>query len=275
MSFPYGSLVRLTFSTFSDANEQAPADPTGLTLYLRDGAGVETTVSWPGDITRDDVGQFHYDVSGSGSFAEQWVATGTVTTGKAGRFEIDAKYGTAFATAEQLAATLGVAVPTDTLILSRWNEALADASGYLRTVIGQPINAGSVTLDLLTDSSGEVDVWLVPVTGITSITALDTGLTVDTDRWQLKDQRLYLPRGCTTYRVVLTYGYFTIPTELVRWTKVLAAAQIQVAAAGNLGVDNVTSVAVDDGKVTYTDAMAVALPDSTAQWLKATFGGPQ
>lgn len=182
---------------------------------------------------------------------------------------------TAFATPAQLASSLGIDEPTDPLVVSRWEDALDDASGYLRTVIGQPIDAGTATLDLLTDSHGEADIWLVPVTGITSITDTDTDVVLDTDHWQLKDQRLYLPRGCTTYRVVLNYGYAAIPAELVRWTKVLAAAQIQVSASGNLGIDNVSSVAIDDGKVTYSGAMAVALPDSTAQWLKATFGGPQ
>lgn len=180
-----------------------------------------------------------------------------------------------FATTAQLAAALGVAVPTDPLILGSWQAALADASGYLRTVIGQPITAGTATLDLLTDASGEADVWLVPVTAVTSITDLGTNAVLTTDRWTLKDQRLYLPRGCTTYRVVLAYGYNPIPTEIVRWTKVLASAQIQVAATGNLGIDNVKTVRIDDGQVDYTGQMAVALPDSTAQWLKATFGGPQ
>lgn len=180
-----------------------------------------------------------------------------------------------FATVDQLASSLGVDVPADPLAYNRWSDALADASGYLRAVIGQPIDAGTAVLDLLTDAAGETDIWLVPVTGITSITALDTNLTVDSDRWALKDQRLYLPRGNTLYRVALSYGYDRIPAEIVRWTKVLAATQVQVAAGGSLGLSNVSSVAVDDGKVTYVDRMAVALPDSVAQWLKATFGGPQ
>lgn len=181
----------------------------------------------------------------------------------------------AFASVDQLASSLGVAVPTDSLILSRWNDALTDASGYLRSVIGQPIDAGTATLDVWTDHNGEADIWLVPVTSITSITDLDRNVILTADDWNLKDQRLYLPRARVKYRVVLDYGYDPIPSELVRWTKVLAAMQIKVAAAGSLGVDNVSSVAVDDGKVTYTEAMTVALPDATAQWLKATFGGPQ
>jgi hypothetical protein len=182
---------------------------------------------------------------------------------------------TAFATTTNLASSLGVAVPTDTLILGRWQDALDDATALLRTVIGQPITAGSATLDLTTDCQGEADIWLVPIRDITSVTDLDTNTVITSDRWQLVDQRMHLPRAGITYRIGLDYGYQTLPAEIVRWTKVLAATQIQVAAGGSLGLSNVASVAVDDGKVTYADRMAVALPDSTAQWLKATFGGPQ
>lgn len=181
----------------------------------------------------------------------------------------------AFATVDQLASSLGVDVPSDDLILGRWNDALTDASGYLRTVIGQPITAGTAELDVTTDRNGEADLWLVPITSITSITDLDLNLTVNTDHWNLDGQRLCLPRGRVKYRVALNYGYDPIPTEIIRWTKVLACAQIQVSASGNLGLDNVTSLAVDDGKVTYTEAMAVSLPEASAQWLKATFGGQQ
>lgn len=178
-----------------------------------------------------------------------------------------------FATPDQLAASLGVDVP-DGLVLSQWEAALDDASGYLRTVIGQPITADTATLALTTDGRGEADIWLVPVTSITSIVD-SAGNPVPTDRWKLKDQRLMLPLAYETYTVELAYGYDEPPSELVRWTKVLASTQIQAAGLGSLGLTNVTSVDVDDGKVTYSGAMTVALPDATAQWLKATFGGPQ
>ena len=181
---------------------------------------------------------------------------------------------TAFATADQLASTLGVATPVDALVLGMWQAALDDASGYLRQVIGQPIDSGSVTLTLTTDRGGETDVWLVPVTSITSITDPE-GVVLDVTDWRLFDQRLYLPRARTAYTVVLSYGYTVVPSEIVRWTKVLANTQIQAAAQGNLGLSTVTSVAIDDGKVTYSSEMTVALPDKIAQWLKATFGGPQ
>jgi hypothetical protein len=181
---------------------------------------------------------------------------------------------TAFATADQLAATLGIDTPTDPLVLGTWTTALDDASGYLRTVIGQPITAGTVTLNLTTDERGEADIWLVPVTSITSITDPE-GNVLTTDQWELVDQRLNLRRAHTLYVVELAYGYATIPSEIVRWTKVLANAQIQAASQGNLGLNTVTSVAIDDGKVTYSSAMTVMLPDWAAQWLKSTFGGPQ
>lgn len=180
----------------------------------------------------------------------------------------------AFATTAQLASSLGVAVPTDSLILGRWQDALNDASGYLRTLIGQPITAGTASLSLTTDERGEVDIWLVPVTAITSITDPE-GTVLTVDDWELKDQRLYLRRGNTPYTVVIAYGYATPPAELVRWTKVLAATQIQVAASGSLGLSHVSSLSIDDAKIMYRDAMSVVMPDAAAQWLKATFGGPQ
>lgn len=180
---------------------------------------------------------------------------------------------TAFVRADQLAATLGVDTPTGAT-LTQWETALDDASGYLRTVIGQPITAGTTTLSLLTDHRGETDIWLVPVTSITSITDPD-GETVDASDWELVGQRLYLRRAHVVYTVTLNYGYTTVPDEIMRWTKVLANVQIQAAAQGNLGLNTVSSVAIDDGKVTYSSAMSVALPQATAQWLKATFGGAQ
>jgi hypothetical protein len=181
---------------------------------------------------------------------------------------------TAFATPDQLASSLGVATPTDAPVLGMWTTALSDASDYLRTVIGQPITAGTATLDLLTNEAGEADIWLVPVTALTSVVDPD-GNVVTSDDYTLKDQRLYLRRAHTTYTVTLAYGYATIPAEIVRWTKILAAAQIKVAPQGSLGMSNVASVAVDDGKVSYVDRASTTLPDVTAQWLKATFGGPQ
>lgn len=181
---------------------------------------------------------------------------------------------TSFATVDDLAAALGVAVPTDDLIIGQWQAALDDASGYLRTVIGQPVNAGTAQLTVRTDDHGGADLWLVPVTAITEILDPDGNAVASTD-WDLQGQHLQLRRPCVEYTVSLTYGYATVPAELARWTKVLASVQIQAAAGGTLGLDSITSVAVDDGKVTYEPGMTVQLSDTTAQWLKATFGGPQ
>lgn len=181
---------------------------------------------------------------------------------------------TAFATVDQLAATLGVATPSDGAIYSAWTAALEDASDYLRAVIGQPISAGTTTLEVTTDHRGEADIPLVPITSITAVIDVD-GQTVTSDDYRLDGQRLWLRYAHSTYQVYLAYGYSVIPGEIVRWTKVLANVQINAAAQGNLGLSAVSSVAIDDGRVTYSNAMSVALPAATAQWLKATFGGQQ
>jgi hypothetical protein len=183
---------------------------------------------------------------------------------------------TAFATPGQLAATLGVPTPTDQAVLTQWNNALDDATGILRDAIGQPVSAGTAELSVDTDGRGVAELWLVPVTAITSVLD-EAGNTVEPTDWTLRDQRLYLRRAHATYTVTVAYGYTTetMPAEIVRWTKVLAAAQLQAAPAGHLGLSAVTDVAIDDGKVTYTDTMAVALPAAVAQRLKAVYGGPQ
>lgn len=239
-----------------------------LTVTLPDG-----TSSSPSP-THVSTGTYNYSLAlpQNGTYSYRWLATGTASAAESGAFAVGAPG--PFASAAQLASSLGMDVPTDPLILSRWTDALNDASGYLQALIGQPISAGTATLSLTTDHRGEADIWLVPVTKIVSVTDPE-GNVLTTDDYFLVDQRLNLRRGCTTYQVVISFGYSVIPTEIVRWTKVLAATQIQVAANGTLGLSNVSSVAVDDAKISYTDAMAVLMPDSAAQWLKATFGGPQ
>jgi hypothetical protein len=186
----------------------------------------------------------------------------------------------AFATPAQLASTLGVEMPTGQTF-DQWSVALDDASGYLRSVIGQPITAGTATLSLTTDERGEADIWLVPVTSITSVTDPE-GNILTTDQWELVDQRLNVRRAHTVYTVVLAYGYTAIPSEIVRWTKVLANTQIQAAKQGSLGLNNVESVSVGDVHVQYpvnrrstSPEMTVALPETEAQRLKATYGGTQ
>lgn len=175
-----------------------------------------------------------------------------------------------FVTPAQLASALGVAAPTGA-VLTQWQDALDDASGYLRFIVRQPITSGTATLRLRTDMRGVAEVWLFPAT--VSAVLDSNGDAVDPTRYDYHEQRIKLPHCVADYDVTVDYGYAETPSEFMRWTKVLAAAQIKAASSGVLNGSPVTSVAVDDAKVTYSDAIQVALPDAVASRLLATYGG--
>lgn len=99
MSYQIGAVPRLAFATFSDAALTTEADPTAITLHLLAPDGTETTEVWPGgDIVRDALGEFHYDVTGltdntkAGHYAFHWVAAGAVADGEPGAFDVRPLY---------------------------------------------------------------------------------------------------------------------------------------------------------------------------------------
>ena len=192
----------------------------------------------------------------------------------------------ALATAADLAGRLTVAVPAEPL-LTGWNDALLDASNALRDAIGQPITPAVSTLSVAVNEFGFA---LIPVSPVVSVTAVvdPNGVTLPTDgsAFQVRGQRLNIfgpyyvsaPWGTSvdpTYHVTVSHGWSVIPGEILRWVYVLAAAQIQSVGNGNLGMNGgVTSVAIDDGKVTYADMLGM-IPERVQARLKAMYGGEQ
>ena len=67
---------------FTNALTGVYADPTAITLYLLDPAGVATTQIWPGGfIVRDSLGHFHFNLTPtvSGNWTYKWRGTGAAT----------------------------------------------------------------------------------------------------------------------------------------------------------------------------------------------------
>lgn len=59
-----------------------PTDPTTVTLKVEDPSGNEATYTYAlAQVTRDDTGDYHYDLTldEAGSWAYRWEGTGTVT----------------------------------------------------------------------------------------------------------------------------------------------------------------------------------------------------
>jgi hypothetical protein len=93
-TYDYGSLVRVS-CTFTDPNStptpNAPIDPdtVSLTVLKPDGT-TKTTYTYPADITKDSVGNYHYDISidQSGPWTYRWWSTGNGQASKEREFEI-------------------------------------------------------------------------------------------------------------------------------------------------------------------------------------------
>ena len=77
-SYPIGDTVTLSAS-YTTVEGDAPLDPSAIVLYILDPAGTETTQTYPGQVVRDSVGEYHYDlvVPKSGTWFYKFTGTGT------------------------------------------------------------------------------------------------------------------------------------------------------------------------------------------------------
>lgn len=71
--------IRLS-AAFIDAVNDTPADPTSVTLYVKTPDGSVTTYTYPDDVSKDSVGNYHYDFSTSqiGKHYYRYKGTGAV-----------------------------------------------------------------------------------------------------------------------------------------------------------------------------------------------------
>jgi hypothetical protein len=71
----------ISIAPYTGEELATPTDPTTVTLSLRDPIGAETVFTWAaGDVVRDAVGAFHFEVtlSVSGQWRARWVAGGAI-----------------------------------------------------------------------------------------------------------------------------------------------------------------------------------------------------
>lgn len=182
-------------------------------------------------------------------------------------------------TADAYAGRLKLAVPTDPVVLQSWTDALLDASGTLRDIIRQPLTPATATLQVPWNLGGFFLIPLSPVTAVTSVS--NAAGVIDPSLYKVQGQRLYVDPSVIDYcdlgqpqlTATVEHGWDPIPREIQRWVCVLTASQLAAVARGNLGNNGgVTSVAVDDGKVTYEKA-ADQIPEAVRARLRATYGG--
>lgn len=183
----------------------------------------------------------------------------------------------AFATVGQLATRLG-----RTFTSSETGQAAAvldDATAYLQSVIGQKVEAGSMTVDLSVEPTAQK--VRLPQWPVQSVTSVELNGDAISD-YEVRDGHIVRTSGFpaesgnafSTLTVEYDYGLDEIPGELVTYTCVLAAGALaQVARGGSLGASGVSSERIDDYAVNYdTTTTTFQLPERILDKLRASYG---
>lgn len=156
---------------------------------------------------------------------------------------------------------------------------LESVSAEVRDAAGSPISRVTATITL----TGSREQYLpLPVKPVTEVAAVELdGLPV-TD-WKLVDGRLWRAGGWSFYaptliNVTLTYGYATVPADIVRLVCMMVAAGVYASEDGFNSSRGLTYESVDDSRVGYAtgDAEVVdvaGLPERTRAMLRERFGG--
>ena len=175
----------------------------------------------------------------------------------------------AFATHEDLAAVLNRTFTEDE---QAWVDVLlADASTYLRSVIGQQVYPQETVTFTDWPDVGRVDLPQFPVVSVAAVER--DGRPV---RYRLRPGYIDHVHGTDPVDVTFTFGYATPPEELKRLACVLVSSALVTLEAGvGLTAGGLSSAALDDFKLAWADAGAssgMSLPEIQQAAIRAQFG---
>ena len=87
-SYDIGDRVRVSLAFSDDASK--PADPTTVRGRFRDPSGVVTTYIYPTNVTKDSVGNYHFDIDpdADGEWRYRGEGEGAVRAAAEGRFSV-------------------------------------------------------------------------------------------------------------------------------------------------------------------------------------------
>lgn len=162
---------------------------------------------------------------------------------------------------------------TDT---ARVAAALDTVSASIRDAAGCAISRITATIKVTPDGHH------LPLPGpVLSVDSVRLGDVLVTDYYE-DDYGLARPSGwgCLAGQraaVTLTWGLDPVPADIVDLACNLATAQLNHLAEGGGSTAGLSSVAIDDGRESYTEEAAghvspAFLPDATRQWLARRFG---
>lgn len=137
-AYDIGDQVRLTAQFQDEAG--ALIDPESVVLQIRDGAGAQTTYTYPGPgVAHDGIGQYHYDLTLTvgGTWVYRWEGTGHPQTAEEGQLAVRPS---------QVATGVTAASPTDPCAL------LAQAQAQLALLL-----SGRAVVSVETPQLGRVE----------------------------------------------------------------------------------------------------------------------
>lgn len=176
----------------------------------------------------------------------------------------------AFATKADLVARGWSGAASD----QRIDQALADASSFLRGEIGWQVYPPATVTHTARDWAQVVHLPGAPIRSVTGV--VSRGTTLPQSAYELDGTVLHLPYGGTRMTVTYEVGYETPPEELVAWTCVLAADTLARAAdPDDTGGARPASESLADWRVTYSKRQQEgepAIPQRVLERLRATYG---
>jgi len=188
----------------------------------------------------------------------------------------------AFATASDVSTRLGRALTATEA--DQVTALIADATGYLQSVIGQRVEGATTTIrERVEWDDVEIDLVEFPVRSVDTVKVNGTTLTPVTEWYWDGDDSVYAVSGYTTttlkyavMEVTYTHGATAIPADLVQITcaLVLQAFQ-QLKRTGSMDPGALQSERIDDYSVSYqagSSAPGMSVPPAVAERLRAKYG---
>lgn len=273
--FPFGQPITLS-TTIRDA-AGALADPTDLSLVIRDPAGVSTTYDYnPGPIVRDSVGAFHLALAApalAGHYEARWLSTGTNAGALETVLDVLVAFYPALCSLDDLKTAL-----TIPLAVNDYDDELrrhiAAVTPLVENLIGGPV----VTREVTETPVRLRDSMLVLITAhpvsITSITSIPDSLamTVADTRLDARTGLVHLTNngwpGRGPYTVVLQAGLGEVPPPVSEAALVIAQSKWERQHAPA----NAPGVAGNETPGRFLGAAAV--PPEALEWLYPYLPGP-
>ena len=252
--YDIGDQVTLTGRFYSDADLTTPADPTGITVSVRDPSLVVTTYTYPATVTKTSTGVYTYAYSPTlaGWHEVKWAGTGAIVSADQEGFfvKVGITLGARYLELDQLKATLTMG--STNLADADLTLAIGAASRAVDSTTGRRfwLDTGTANVRYYTPASSRGPLEIDDLVTLTSVAVDRTGTGTFSETWvsgtdfvlepfnnpseqparpyeKIRPRRLsgqYFP-ACVEQSVKVTgqFGWSSVPDDVAAATGILAA----------------------------------------------------